>query len=115
MEKVKEENIPCVACGRTDLPLHYNRRCVSCGVDDLSVKAWEWELGATNLFSVGCGDFAIAHGIREVKIARLIASAPQLLKLLRDVATAHNKEAEIDAKQAAIEFLVKFAKAEGRE
>jgi hypothetical protein len=27
-------NIPCVKCGRTDLPLHTNGRCGECGKDD---------------------------------------------------------------------------------
>lgn len=27
-------NVPCVECGRRDLPLHYNRRCGECGPGD---------------------------------------------------------------------------------
>lgn len=26
-----EENVPCIKCGRTDLPLHTNRQCADCG------------------------------------------------------------------------------------
>lgn len=28
------ENVPCVSCGRTDLPLHVNRRCGDCGPEE---------------------------------------------------------------------------------
>ena len=28
------ENVPCVKCGRTDLPLHVNRKCPECYAED---------------------------------------------------------------------------------
>ena len=30
VEEEEVENVPCVKCGRTDLPLHYNRECSEC-------------------------------------------------------------------------------------